>query len=208
MFVRTTEPTHALVSLSEAKDHLRVSIDADDDLITALVEAATQRWEAWCRRSFRLQTWSLHLPEFPTTDDGSLPAIELAYPPLRGVALLKYTDTDGNEQTLVEGTDFKVWKQTAMVGVVSPAYSKSWPSTREEPEAVRLTFTTGYLNAAESPAPTPTPPSAPAKVAQAIKLTVGHWYENREEELIGTVSKSLPNTGKMLMRSLRIPEIR
>ena len=62
------------------------------------------------------------------------------------------------------------------------AYGESWPSFTPYPTgAVRIQFTAGYNDIA----------NVPQMVKQAILLLVGHWYENREATLAGTISREI-----------------
>src|SRR4051794_386751 len=61
----TTQPTVEVLTLAEAKAHLRVDITDDDDLITELIVAARESCERWVSRSFLTTTWRLTLDHFP-----------------------------------------------------------------------------------------------------------------------------------------------
>ena len=63
---RITAPTLLVVSLVEAKAHLRVDVSDDDDLITACIHSATALAEQYTNRAIAPQTWELTLDAFPT----------------------------------------------------------------------------------------------------------------------------------------------
>jgi uncharacterized phiE125 gp8 family phage protein len=52
-----TPPQNEVVTLAQAKNHLRVDIEDDDDLISSLIVVARQRAEEYTRRAFITQTW-------------------------------------------------------------------------------------------------------------------------------------------------------
>jgi len=95
--------------------------------------------------------------------------IELSKPPLQApLVSLKYIDPDGVEQTLAT-TEYEV-DTTVEPGQVRLAYNKSWPSIRRQKDAIRIQFKAGYGGAV----------AVPEMHKAAIKLHVGHLFENRE----------------------------
>lgn len=153
------------VDLASAKLHLRVDVADDDTLITAYITAATEAAEQATGRAIMPQTWELTLDAFPD-------AFELTRVPAASVASIKYIDTAGVEQThasnqytLNNADDFDC-------AYVVPAYSVTWPATRDQPNAVTVRFVAGYANAA----------AVPESIKSWIKLQVGAMYENRAAE--------------------------
>jgi uncharacterized phiE125 gp8 family phage protein len=151
-----TEP----VSLTEAKLHLKVDGSTDDALIAALISAARMLCEAYQGRGYITQTWELTLDAFPESP------FELPVAPLATITSIKYRDTAGTETTL-SASDY-VLDLSAEPGRVALADGKSWPSVSLYPVGgVKIRYTVGGE-------------SAPANVKQAILLTVGGWYEDRQ----------------------------
>ncbi len=124
------------ISLSAAKEHLRVTTSDEDALLTALIGAATGHVETWCRRALVKQTRKLVLDCFP-------PVIEPQRSPLRSVSSIQYLDTAGNLQTL-DAARYRVDAYSAP-GRIVPAYGDSWPSTYMAPNAVIVTYVAGHL---------------------------------------------------------------
>jgi len=60
----TIAPTIEPVSIAEARDHLRVSIDDDDLLIRNSIKAARRYTEAYCGRSFAQHTYRADISGF------------------------------------------------------------------------------------------------------------------------------------------------
>lgn len=156
-----TPPADEPVSLADAKAHLRVEDTGDDALITALIVAARREAEHRTGRALVTQTWKLTLDAFP---DGK---IELPRPPLASVSSIAYTDADGAPQT-VDAGDYQVVIDE-LIGYVQPAYGKAWPSARQVPGTIAVTFVAGYGAAA----------AVPQTVKQWMLLQVGAMYENR-----------------------------
>lgn len=96
-------PRCELISLSEAKIHLRLATSeataqaytAEDGLLNAIIAAAREAAETETWRSIVYQAFDLYLDEWPIEDEIILPN-----PPLRRVDFVHYTDVDGAEHTL------------------------------------------------------------------------------------------------------------
>src|SRR5262245_18579900 len=113
MALKLITPPADLISLAEAKAHLRVDHDDDDATITFLISAATQYADArtgWLGRALMSQTWDLVVDAFPTSTRccwpvapvtvSSAAAIQIPWPPLETVSSVKYLDADGVQQTM------------------------------------------------------------------------------------------------------------
>ena len=194
--ILTSAPATEPVSLAEAKLHLRVEtvMTDDDTLIQALITAARQTAESITRRAFITQSWKLVLDQFPApginvgsanwygpqwgNSPGPLTSLRsdgrtgfeifLDHSPVATVDSITYTDPDGTTQTLLS-TAYKTDFVTEPCRVV-PAYGTTWPATRNEINAVSVTYTCGYGAAA----------AVPESIKRWILLQIGAMYENRE----------------------------
>lgn len=130
-------PSAEPVTLQEAKDQLRQNVDDDDKAIVRRIVAARQWAEALTGLAIPAQTFEQTFDSFPAG------GCELRLgPPLISVEWIKYIDTAGVEQTW-SAADYQV-STVREPGVVVPAYSKSWPSTRAQLDAVRVRFIAGW----------------------------------------------------------------
>lgn len=161
-----------VVTLAEAKLHLRVEHDADDDLIEALVQAATEQAQSELRRQLVTATLLLQLDAFSS-------CIELPRG-ARQVESIEYDDEAGTEQTLDDAV--YVVDVDTLPGRITLADGYSWPSTYPGPNAVRITYTAGYGAAS----------AVPAGIKAWIKLHVGALYRNREAFALGVNVSELP----------------
>ena len=184
-----TAPTVEPVSLTEAKNHLRVDISDDDTLIKSKIMAVRQVFEEQYGVAFIDQTWELYMDAFPGGD--------LAIPkwPLASVTSIKYTDEDSNQST-VSSDDYLVdiYNKPGKVVLKSSA---SWPSdTLQEVNGVVVRFVAGY-GAAGSDVPEP--------IRQAVLLVVGDAYENREDTIIaqGVTIKRQMEAARVIMMNYR-----
>lgn len=179
-----TPPTSEPVTLAEAKAHLRVTITNDDDLIDALIQAARVQAENYTGRAFVTQTWDLKLDAFPEV-------IEVPLPPLISVSSVKYTDTDGVQQTLA--TSGYTVDTTAQPGRIVPAFDDDWPDTRGHINDVEVRFVAGYG----------APAAVPAAIRQALLLILGELYERRENAIVGTTINPVPLSAEYLLAPYR-----
>lgn len=204
--VLTVEPTGEPLTLTEAKLHLRVDDTADDSLITILLTAARKWAEGECRRAFMTQTWRLTLDRFPPLGQSLLPStgltsagaqakadVALKRPPVASVSSVQYVDPNGATQTLA--TSEYVTDLASLPIVISPAYGKSWPATRDQKNAVTIDFVAGYGGAA----------AVPADIKAAILLQLGDLYQNREAQIVGTIV-SANATAAALLGPYRVVE--
>lgn len=173
-----TPPRQEPVLLSEAKTHLRVSLEDDDLLILSYIAAARDYLERACNRQFLPAVWTLGLDGFACCDRSACQGGGIRLPRAPLVSLtptatyttlgITYVDTAGVTQTLAPAV-YRV-DTLSEPGRVFLAPSQTWPSLYEVANAVRITYLAGYATARE----------VPATLKQAILLLVGHMYEHRE----------------------------
>ena len=184
------------VTVSEAKEHLRiVDFTGDDDYIGALIDAATTWCEDYCDRTFADKTYTVAFDDFPAL------RTELPRPPVRlngtaasATVTISYVDTSGSTQTLTwaqSGTQqFRVDRDHVPC-LIYPLYLQDWPSVRLDDKSVQIAYLAGYGGAANVP--------TPAK--HAIKMLVGHWYASREA--VGSVGQDVPLGVAALLEPLK-----
>lgn len=161
------------ISLEQAKAHLRVVFDDEDDYISALILAARQMAEG---RTNRTITQRIREQAF-----SSWCTMKLLKPPFVQVESISYIDADGNEQSLSED-DYTVStrREPAIVALTIAARSNA-PSLASQDEAVIVRYTAGYP-VGEVPAP----------IVQWMLLQIGSMYEHRESVIAGVSVAPLP----------------
>jgi len=166
---RTVAPA-AVVSVADAKAHMRVATNADDGYIADLVQQASDFIEGPYGSGLALneQTWRLHLDSFPRI-------IRIPIWPVKSIVSIAYTDTDGVQQAL---TDFDA-DTKGNPAVIAPVSGAVFPQTKRQFNSVTVEFTAGF-------------DTVPRDLIGAILLLAGHWYENREASVIGTITANLP----------------
>lgn len=186
------------VTVSEAKEHLRVVDFTDDDTyIGTLIDAATRWCEDYCERTFQDCAYTVAFDDFYKL------RIELPRPPVRlnssaasATVTISYVDTGGTTQTLTwaqSGTQQFRLDKDYTPGLVYPLYLETWPSARLDDKAVQITYLAGYGSVA----------SVPVAAKHAIKLLVGHWYAQREPVVVGTTASDVPLSVAALLEPLK-----
>lgn len=143
-----TGPETEPVTLDEAKDHLRLTTDDENDLIEALIVSAREYAETFTHRAFLTQTWDEKLDAFPDVLEVPLPPLQIT----PTAPVITYVDTAGATQTL-SASLYTIDAPTgphARPARIVPAYGLTWPSTRDVPNAVTVRFVAGYGLAAGS----------------------------------------------------------
>jgi hypothetical protein len=109
-----------------------------------------------------------------------------------------YLDGNGDEQQVQDST-YTVDDVDEPAGIVP--VNGIWPIAGCFPNAVRVRFTAGYVDATNSPATD----NVPAPIKAAIKLLVGDLYANRETMLTGqrAAAVTLPWAAEQLLRPYR-----
>ena len=181
-------PAAEPLTLAQAKQHLRVIGTDEDDYITSLLKAARQTVELKTSRVLVSQTLRQTFDAFPC-DSSRQNCIELKRQPVQSIVSVDYLNGDGVTTAWPTDQRQAIYAEPARL---RPAYGFSWPTTRKEPDAVAVTYVAGYGG----------PADVPELVKAAIRLLMGHWYENREEVVTGTITAELPRGAKSIMEML------
>lgn len=181
---RTVAPASEPITTAEAKSNLRVDISDDDTLIGNLIAAAREELEGRTSRAFVTQTWQMKLDRFP------LDVIEVPICPLATVTSITYLDSAGDSQTL--STDIYTVDTVSEPGRITRKYGQSWPLTYSQQNAVTVTFTAGYGNAA----------AVPQVVKQAIQMLVAHRYAYRGITVDSRLSDTAERAWEKVIRLL------
>jgi uncharacterized phiE125 gp8 family phage protein len=180
-----TAPASEPITTNEAKAHLRIDASDEDNLITGYITAARQLCELYARRALVTQTWDLSLEQWPGCDQ-----IELPRPPLQSVTSISYIDSNGATSTLASSS--YIVDTASEPGRVILAYGATWPTVTLRPgPAITVRYVAGYGAAA----------AVPELYKQALKLIVGHFFENREQVVLqpGLTVAQLPMAAQALL---------
>jgi len=172
--VLVTAPTARVVELSDMKAHLRVDYDDEDTLITALEAAAVAHFDGW-----RGIMGRAIMPQTWSQEFSGWGRHKLLLPDASSVSAVGILD--GVESPITE-TD--IYVSTTMGGQFVTV-------SGGDADAVRITYEAA-LPAEQLPA-----------VQMAVKLLVGHWYENREAAT-ETALSAAPMAVQALIAPLRL----
>ncbi len=200
------QPTSEPVDLATAKNFLRVTTDNDDTLISTLISAARGVVETFTGRSIATKTYRQSLDSFPYYTDTmlsqmayppsyySLPRysttlwnysqmIKLFAPPLLSVLSIDYLDSTTGEKQTLDPSQYIVDSDSEPARIFPGPAGAYWPSVLYVPNAVQITFTSGYDTDPSNG------PGVPNGIILAILMLVSNFYENREAVQPGSFSK-------------------
>lgn len=168
--LRTSTP-EPIVTPEQARAHLRIDGTGEDDLLAGLIAAAEDYVTRETGTTLGQADYLLTLDAWPA--DG---VINLASPPFVRVDSIRYRDPSGVEQILSPST-YTVDEARRPARVV--LFDR--PSLLARPAVVRVSYVTGYDDAE----------NVPPTLIHAVKMLVGHWFENRESTSTSTI-KDVP----------------
>jgi uncharacterized phiE125 gp8 family phage protein len=160
--VQQSDTLPAPVTITEAKAHLRIVDDAEDDFVIALIRAAQDKVEGDTGLVLRARDVAI---AFDNWNGHSLP---LWRGPTNSVTSIVYDDPNGAQQTLA-ANQYRL-RDYWGAKVIVPANGVSWPELENVSGCVRVIYNAGYANNY----------AVPSSLRQAALLLIGHWYENRE----------------------------
>jgi uncharacterized phiE125 gp8 family phage protein len=200
--ILTTAPAEEPITRDEAKLHLKIDVSPptahdDDSIVDRLIKIARRWCEHFQNRAYITQTWTLYLDEFPVGN-----YVEIPLSPLRCVNSIVYLDSSGTTQTVsfldpsgtaqLETDDYLV-DIAREPGRLYLKYSKSWPTTLAQAQAITVEFDSGYGAAAD----------VPEEEQAAMLATIEHLYDHRGDE----TNLELPVVAKALLWPNRIVPI-
>ena len=189
MFRSLKEDTLAvnpLFTTSEAKDFLKVDTTADDTLIDSLIKAATQSCQIFTNRYFLTTV----VTQYSDKWDG---IYTLYKSPVSGISHIKYFDSNDTEQTLASSNYIlDNVSQPARIGI---AVNGTLPDLADRINAVHVEYKVGYGLTSDT---------VPEGIKQAVLITIGNWYENRQTVITGRTATELPLSSQYLLEQYKI----
>lgn len=173
------EPTEEPITLAEAVAQVSAYGTAHDAELTSMIVAARRHVEAKLQRGLITQTRALRLDGFPRV-------LKLRDGLLQSVTSIAYVDTAGATQTL-DVAAYQVDRYSDPPRV-KPAFGSAWPPTRDQLNAVTVTYVCGYGVAA----------AVPQDIKSAMKLIVGDLFNNRESSIVGASYVETPTVAALL----------
>jgi uncharacterized phiE125 gp8 family phage protein len=151
--------TEQIVTLSEAKEHLRVTYIDEDQYIIQLISVAESVIQNWTNRKLTIQTLQSWYPCF-----GS--ALILPYSPVISVTDIIYYPESGSSQTLAP-SDYQAEIIVEPHRII-PALNKTWPTiTLRRIQPIEVRYIAGYT-------------ITPTAIKHAMLLMIATYYQDRE----------------------------
>lgn len=158
----TSGPAVEPVTRDEAKNWLKLSSTSDDSIVDMLIESARQVLEDRLNLKFITQTVEMRLDSFPVS-----PEIALEFYPVQSITSVSIKTASGSA---IFSTDAYTLDTTSQPARLYLNEGYSWPTTKDEPEAVTITAVTGYGDTAAD---------VPAKLKKLMLHAIGFEYEHR-----------------------------
>jgi uncharacterized phiE125 gp8 family phage protein len=187
-----TGPAIEPISSIEAREHSYITSPSgeEDVLIARQISAARAEFERITSAALITQTVEERFYAWPA--DGVM--VLAGRSPLQSVTSIKYTDSDGTENTML--TDDYVVDSFSQPGKIWLGYSASWPSATLQPgPSIVVRYVAGFGDDAED---------VPADIRNALLLIFGELYEHRERTIIQSgLSTATVNFVAQTMRNVR-----
>lgn len=172
-----------IITVADLKAHMRVTHTQEDTYISALRSAAISWVEEHCNIKLGSYTARGYLAGFYNS--------YIPIGPVTAISEVKYQTTSDktydNLDTLAAGLWF-----TDEISKPARIAFRDYPNVYEYAlTPVVVTFTAGYT-------------TMPDPVLQAIRLLVAHMYENRQEEVTGTITTRLKFGLEALLNPFRV----
>ena len=181
-----TLATNPLFTTAEAKDFLKVDTTADDTLIDNLIKAATQSCEEYTNQYF-IDTLVTQY------SDNWLEVYRLYKSPVSSITSVKYYDTNDSLQTLASSN--YILDNASKPARIGLAVDGTLPSLSDRINAVAVQYTVGYGTASTD---------VPEAIRQAVLITIGNFYENRQSVITGRTATELPLSSQYLLNQYKI----
>lgn len=193
---QVAKPTVLSVSLAEAWAACRLGVldETDTDLLAVaeigfvqgLIRSAERWWEI-------ATDGPLMEAEYVTVLRGFGSELSGLYGPITEVLSLTYA-TDADVNTVGVADDYPI--SEGRNGVLLYAGSTPFPALRHGyAEPLRVRYKAGFKTADE----------VDPLIKQALLLTVGHWYENRQNVVVGNQANEVPMTANAILKLFRDP---
>jgi len=178
-YIKQTHIAETLISKTEAKAQLKLETDyvLEDDLIEMYINAAIVDCENYTNTSINEAKFKIKTTKFENN-------FKLNVSPVQTIDSIKYKDPAGEVQTLA-ADKYELRPYDKYQSEIYFTDFDNIPTITEG--TVEIEITTGYKAA-----------TLPMAIKQAAMLTIGNFYENRQDSV-----EALPKASTNLLRSYR-----
>lgn len=168
----TDAPSGELLSTEDAKRHLRIESGDLDTEVQSLIRVARDYCERFTQRTLRAT-----VTRTQKLNEWWCESIRLPWPPLIAVSSVTYYDADNASQTLAS-SNYHVQLSTDGGGRIVWTDDADLPDLYVRPDAITVTFTTGYTSIDSATA------ALPPVALQAMKTKLTElWGAGTENEI-------------------------
>jgi uncharacterized phiE125 gp8 family phage protein len=186
--IRTAEPAVEPVTLTGMKEHLRVTHDSEDALISDLIKAAREEVERSTSLALVTQGWRLALDGWPRSG-----LLQLRPNPVSSISSVTVYDEDGEGFVLVPDA-----YQLDSLTMGARLKFNEMPSTGQRLNGIEVDFVAGYGNSAEH---------VPEALKRAMAILVSHWFEFRGAYGAKDQPVSIPDEYLRIIAGYRMPRL-
>lgn len=190
-----TPSSVGIVTLSEAKVHLRVDQSEDDAYITSLILASQEVIENYCNIKVMqvtvvqyCDTWreSQELLMSPVTNSGKATITHVKY----------YNDAPTPVLITWPTSNyiFDKYSSPLRLALADIDTLDAYPDIATQINAIEIKYNVGYSSSAD----------VPLSLKQACLILVGQWYENRQVDVVGRSVGKISMSAKYLMNRYKI----
>ena len=183
---RTQKPAGLGFPLQPIKEHLRINgYSVEDQVVAAYINSNVDliARETW--RYFQSADYTAYLDSWKTD-------LTIKMNPVTEITTIKYYDSAGSLQTMVENTDYHV----SLNGNYARIHFLNTPTLRSDRyDNIEVAFKCGYTDHFK----------VPDDMIQALKILVADSYNSRNSQTMGTVNANeVPNTARVMLDNLSI----
>lgn len=162
-YTSTLNTATTVVTYAEAKAHLNLTHDYQQDLVEAFIDSATVMAENYTAQA-------INIYDVVAITDDFYDGLQLQKTPLKGDVVIQYYNSNNALQTL-DSSKYLIRYDGSEPTICYTSYS-TLPAVYDRIDAVNITYQTGY-GAGDVPKPYKT----------FVLLMVAHFYENRSDSV-------------------------
>jgi len=177
-----------VVSLDNVKKHCRIATSEthEDTNLTAMLKAACAIAERETGHALADGTYTFYINRWPSYQEDS--RVVVPFYPVTSITSVHYMVNGGWVQLPAASYDATVYGKPVEIFF---ADTESYDSDVQWP--VRIICSAGHAEA-----------SVPSEIVQGILMMIATWYDNRQNEVTGTITADISEGTKRLFESVRV----
>lgn len=199
--IRTQKPSGTAVPLQIVKEHLRINgYDQENGLIETYINAAvdfiaqeTWRYAQSASYTAYVDKWDSYIDKWDSYVYISDDDLVIKRNPITEITSIKYYDTNGTLQTMVDGTDYYV----SLNGNFARIHFENKPSLRNQTyDNIEVAFKCGYLDYYQ----------IDDSIIQLVNILVADFFNTRNSMTLGVNVHEvvIPNSARAIIRNITL----